>query len=384
MSKNVIVFSTYFNCPFQKDSLFNLESSTSLPMTDKELCDFLWDDIKENPNAKSVLDELPLYLNDESKNEIEEEARQREGNVCKELGEFVNNNKEVLDNVLEKYNVIRDDNYNWIKMLDLLMTAKKDEMKGSQVFIDLFAKGEKYKGNHKLEILKKKDSRWIARNLLNEGEQKKYNIYLQEGTTADHAPWIHHRFSYYRLNDFSDEVVVYAIWPIELSYPIIDKKNVWIDNLSKQFLSLNNDVENLYFVLHDKDIKTNVISGTIDYPQLDNKAVRTVALFQHTGEFGQFLKDKDKTSVDVLKFVTLKLTTRGQVIELYEQTIKGDLSTMKVIKDKLPDDKFKNIKDIISRLDENSLQEGKQDMEYYRLIAVLNDEIRKIELGETI
>ncbi len=387
MSKKVIVFSTYFNSPFRDDVLFNPKSSTPFPMSDKKLCDYFWNDIKDNINAKDVLKELPSYIKNEGKDEIEGKIRPIINDAYKELEAFVSKYKEIIDKDLTSKKINKDNEYKWIKTLKILMDLNK--LEDSQLYMDLFDKYKKCdEESIKIDFMRTKGSQWIADNLKNEGQQEKFNVYLTKDRETPPAPWIYHRFSYYRLNDFSDDVVVYAVWPIEEGSPVKDEENkkwldnAWIDALSTQFLTLNEDAEKLYLILHDKDIKCNEISGVLDYPRLDSQTtVRTIALFQHTGEFGEILKDAGQTSKDLLDYVESKLTTRGLLFDLYELAIKGNLSEIKV--KILSDDKFKNITNIISNLDEKSLQEGKQDIEYLRLISILNDEIKNIELGET-
>jgi hypothetical protein len=133
---------------------------------------------------------------------------------------------------------------------------------------------------------------WICENLRDDTEQEP--LYIFNGDSKKREPWLTYRFSYYELNNNSNDVKVYAVWPLSegLSPKDDDGNYPWVDALSDQFLSKklgNDDATDLYLILHDKDIERSIFKVIID-DIWKNKYTRHVALFQHIDAIGAFLE----------------------------------------------------------------------------------------------
>ncbi len=329
MSKNVIVFSTYYIYPIYQDKLFN-EKTSEAPKIGEFLKKFFVKRLKED-KEDTVWAHLLDYLNEEQKQKIEqdvESARRKEIELIEsKIKEEVNIVNQSLQEEKRIYpDKIDDADFEcWIDDLDINDNSSKRIKDLYQQWFDLISNDEDYKDS----FLKNIDLNDCAIN--NEGDQEVYDIYLSSAEIPEGKPypWLYYRMSYYELKSSNSDVAVYAVWPIDRpSSPIQDGDDdnmiscEWIDVLKNQFLSLNNDCETIYLCLHGKDIyNSNSDSGkTIIYklygPNLEKKVNVVVILFQHPKPIGSDLLSNGKKNSDEVKDFIEKETLKLGLVKL--------------------------------------------------------------------
>lgn len=325
MNKKVIVVSTYYlsPCPSKNEKiLFNKESVTQVHFSDKRICDFFWDNIK---NRDKLIDKIRKeYISEDGKRELSSKGADIISGRKANLDSFLESNKEWIKALIEDAGLeieFDTENTDWI--FELSLEGDKIIEKDKELFNELLSKEACLETDVVLELLKDNnhDGIWITEHLNRVGKQDGFEIYLPNGvsTSTDgyqSEPWIYNRLSYYQLKPSKDDsdVDVFAVWPIKTLSPMAPEdntKNEWIDALSDQFLSLErelgNEVDCLYLVLHAKDVMSRKGQEDVLFEDTYNGKDRVVIVFEHTEDIGEVLLcDEKKKDVDILEFVETK------------------------------------------------------------------------------
>lgn len=291
--KTVIVFSTYYNSPIGEaigeDWLFNAKSAESMPMFGPLLCNHLWENIvNDKNNGPELLRKIwNQYLIDEGKNELTGRIEELQQNNLNQLHEYIKNNPNVASHLQGDLKEIDFASYPLWKAKKISESCKNKET--VQSFDEILHEYKVNTSNAPIEVLKKQTGVWVSQHLKKEGQQDAYEIkfpsnYNPSSSELADKPLMSYRFSYYRLRGCSDDnTMVYAVWPLDT--PAEDGKE-WINALSEQF---GKDAMQFYLVLHAKDIDPTIVFDVVK-PDKYCEVDRFIALFQHAGHIGDFLK----------------------------------------------------------------------------------------------
>lgn len=393
MSKTVIVFSTYYNSPFGDDYLFSGISPQRF--TSQKLCDYLWDDFKAitgSGNSSVGWNDVYGYFTDEVRDVVEQEVQKRMEKTQKELGCFINSHNEFNSYKDKDSNVI----FSCIQKIRIAAKKNNDEESKKLLerdeykkLIELLEKCRRDKKDYIIEVLKETDSLKLTNSIKGKNHQKTFSFGFPSGYGIDsdickEIPWFYYRFSFYEIkaSKENEEFCVYAVWPLD-PQGAKDNTNGWMEALTDQFLTCNDnkDAENLYLVLHNKDIELNSTYKVLKIDKIGN-TTRFLALFQHNDWVGDLLKEKKSLS-NVKKDVEAHIYVRGVLFPLADMIKKGDV---KSLKSKLNDVNIKNaiknerIKEIVPLLeDDMSNNTANQDDMTIELINLLNKEIELVE-----
>ena len=90
---------------------------------------------------------------------------------------------------------------------------------------------------------------------INKDNQQPFDIYNNEAIGNNEKKkkenWVWNRFSYYKLKqEEPSDIAVYAVWALKK----IAQQEAWIEALTEQFHNLNNDAEDIFLIIHNKDI----------------------------------------------------------------------------------------------------------------------------------
>ena len=340
MSKIVIVFSTYYNSPVAEDYLFSKETATPCRFSSKQLCDYFWKRFT-NDYLKGIAEDTSQYLSEKALTDLNERIKQIKDDRKTELEKYLTDNQDALVEFLEtNADTIKGENngqslvfstedLNWVAMLSMLINYKKIQADSDGVISSLMDKYNEYNKNVTdtyVDVLRNHyDGVWLKDNLIDKGNQEPLDIYvpLKIGY-KEQQPWLLHRFSYYKFNEETGEpndVSVYAVWPLlDPSPDESDDKKAWVEALTDQFFMLEQDADELYLILHDKDIKPTpfeIFSDCVVQNKYDNNhdVQRCVVLFQHSNFVGSFLGqrvkvdvvNKNKSLSDIKTFVAEKV-----------------------------------------------------------------------------
>lgn len=357
--KTVIVFSTYYNSPIGEaigeDWLFNAKSTESMPMTGSLLCNHLWESIVNDKNngpdlLKIIWDQ---YLIDESKNELAERIEELQKNYLTQL------HKNIKDYIKDKPSVasyfqgdleeIDFASYPLWKAKKISESCKDKET--SQSFEEILHEYKVNSSNAPIEVLKKQSGSWVSQHLRKEGQQDAYEIKFPSNFNPSSReladkPLMSYRFSYYRLRGCSDDnTMVYAIWPLDTP---ADDAEWWINALSEQF---SKDTEQLYLILHAKDIDPRIVFDVAP-PDKYGNTNRYVALFQHSGHIGDFLK-KEHSIKEVYDFVVDNVRNYYYLREALKHLKHYDFDNMQKSCNFLSDE-YENVKKLANDFSDNT------------------------------
>ena len=321
MSKIVIVFSTYYNSPVSEEYLFSKETTTPGRFSSKQLCDYFWKQV----DLKTIAEHRSDYLSKMALTELQTKIKELKEVRKTELKDYLNKNKDAIDNYLKKNAntlALSTDDFDWIAELSFIDPNAENNV----IIHGLIDKYDEFNKNDTetcIDVIKNHfDGVWLSKNLKDTGSQTPLDTVLASGVTfGENRPWLHYRFSYYKFNKLEgepDDVSVYAVWPLQNPSPDDNGKKSWIEALTDQFLSLeeNADVEVLYLILHDKDIESTPFKIFLVDEVMNKqsqKVSRYVALFQHTDEIGKFLgsrklDDKVKSLEDIKQIVSKQVS----------------------------------------------------------------------------
>lgn len=339
MSKLVIVFSTYYNAPFgEGDYLFSDERTEIVPFTSQDLCDYFWSKNKDLLSGY-IASDPEQYLSEKSLTDINDEIVKIIKDCQTELSKYLEGNKDLLTNYLkENESIIKDynggdslefttDGFDWINTLLMLIEGNILKYDNMGVIKEMQSRLDSIPdfNNAFIEFLKSKDGFWLSQNLSNSGDQNPLDMSIAQGMCFNKGPWLYRRFSYYKydVKDDSNDVSVYAVWPLGNVSLDDNGKKVWIEALTEQFLSLgeNADVQTLYLILHDKDIEKETPFTIYSIDEVNKpsnsseKVYRCVALFQHVDRIGKFLMNKklekdgkNKSLEDIKQFISKEVS----------------------------------------------------------------------------
>lgn len=340
MSKTVIVFSTRFNSPHQKNCLFNEGSSSRDIFTSQELADYFWEDIKKDKDyLKSLLTD-EYYVNQQKKDLVDF------------LKKYQNDFIEVI-----KYNNIKTpfsiEDYTWIGDIfveDIDFPLKNELREKYIAFKESSDNTEFFETNNGLEL---------CNNLRADPNAIQESFNLDPDKPSVNGPWLAYRFSYYKLDNSDNDVSVYAVWPLLRPSPQIDGKYTWVEVLTNQFLTkFNPYAEEIYLILHDKDIEESLFKVIID--DKFGKATRLVALFQHVDDMGFFLEHpSEKEPIEIknyVKSIVIDARVRKWLFDAFDHIANDNIDQLwgvasKLIK--LDEDRFKCIFEIVDKIEKN-------------------------------
>ena len=275
MSKTVIVFSTRFITPHAEDCLFSKANSKRKTFSSKQIVDFFWNDIKnDNKYVQLVKD----YL--------------KEDDTLNELVRYIESNKTQLEDLISKYGLsiaVSPNDFGWIE--ELLSNV-------NEPLEDLTRKY--YAFNKGSDSIINESGKWIADHIKDDSSQQPFNI--DDEASDVEGPWLLYRFSYYELNSNTDDVKVYAVWPLAKNKKSLQKdgEHLWVDALTDQFLThLNPTADKLYLILHDDDIEKSIFK-VLEYKK-DGNLTRYIALFQHVDAMGAFLNNPRNNKPEIVK-----------------------------------------------------------------------------------
>jgi len=362
--KTVIVFSTYYNSPIWEDRLFSLKTAKPMPMTGNLLCNFFWKSIiSDKNNGEELIRKVwNLYLTEKGKIELEKEINDRKSRQLSKLIEFINKNPKVKERLNDKVEDMDFDNY-------LLYKAGKIS-KDFEYELELYQNAI---NNAPLEVLKEKDGAWVSMHLKNEGQQDAYEMkfpsnFNPSSSELKNKPLLSYRFSYYKLIEES-ETEVYAVWPLDT--PANDE-NEWIEALSEQF---GKNANHLYLILHAKDVNPDIVFKVIPLEKYDD-ADRFVALFQHSGAIGAFLRGEHSID-EICEFVENSVKNYYYIMEASKLLAKEDFDKLEEICSILPD-KYKELKDTAERLKDDATKDAVKDEDIDKMESLINSLINKL------
>jgi len=379
MSKTVIVFSTRSIYPHSEDCLFSERQCQRKIFSHKDLADYFWNDIKQDEeHLKSLLTDD--YFSNEKK---------------QALVEFLDQHKEELEKVITKYELKQNystTDFEWIGDItndsEIVYSDKEQLNTLSQDYFDSIDQATRIKTEDNLVLCGKLNNDVNAK-------QAPFNLDPEVDTQLYPGPWLHYRFSFYELNGRSDNIAIYAIWPLDNASPLNDGSSPWLEALTSQFLDLNSNAEELFLILHDNDIKDHTPFKVIIDDSVHGVA-RHVALFQHdsTDEIGSFISRAPNNCgpEEVSSFVEEKVT-KARILKLlcdaYDYIINDDVDKLwgaaaELIK--LDNDKFKCIYEIADKIEGGTPTATKQHLDQLKLelIQILNQKLREyMIIGES-
>ena len=305
--KTVIVFSTYRISPISEDFLFNSCSSERKHITGKTICDFFWNMIKaDGINREDIFRRIwTSYLTKEGKNELWTKIEESE-RLCKNrLIHFIQSNDEIKGDFIDPTEVD-------FKKYPLYKAGKI-----SQLFKEELKRYKEEAENHYIEVIKKQTGEWISEHIKQDGPQDSYNIkfpsnYNGSSNELKDKPLFSYRFSYYKLKESTDNIKVYAVWPLGT----MANESEWIKALSEQFVG---NANRLYLILHDKDIRNERTASPFEILPMDKfeECERFVALFQHNTTIGTFIS-KERGINEIWEFVENQIRNYHILLESSE------------------------------------------------------------------
>ena len=338
--KTVIVFSTYYNSPIGENYLLNANTADSVPLTGDMLCNFLWSSIvNDKINGQGLIQKIwNSYLKTDGKDELSTEIKRIHDAYFSPLLDFMKNHPDIEKAIQSDVNEIDYKNYRLWKAHNISLDFENE--------LETYQNGIK---NAPYLVLKEKKGTWISKNLRREGQQDAYETkfpsnYNPSSIELADKPLLSYRFSYYMLKDCT-ETDVYAVWPLDT--PANDA-NEWINGLSEQF---GKDAEQLYLILHAKDIDPTIVFDVTPIEKYGN-ADRFVALFQHTGHIGDFLK-REYSVKEVHDFVEDNVKNYYYLRHALKHIKHYDFDNMQKACCSLSD-KYINIKEIADRFTDNN------------------------------
>lgn len=138
----------------------------------------------------------------------------------------------------------------------------------------------------KYNELSRIDYDFLATKIRELGENVEYETSLNIDGVKEHL--IENRFSLFQLRSDSEDstrdCAVYAVWPLNVSAKNNGKE--WLDAISDEILKRHPDADELYLILHDRDLYKTTFRVEWcgeDYETADDNknCKRYVALFQH-------------------------------------------------------------------------------------------------------
>ncbi len=371
MSKTVIVFSTRFIDPLFDDRLFSKGHYDREVFSSKKLADFFWDDIKKDTVFLESLLTTDNYFVNEKK---------------QDLIQFLSKNQDSFKNLIKENNIqtsFSTEDFTWTgdifaEDIDLPLIEELSE------------KIEAYYNSIEKTQIENEDSLTLCGRLKKDTNnvQTPYNLDKEANTQLSPGPWLHYRFSYYKLkNKNSDDVAVYAVWPLYNISPLVNGNSPWVEALVDQFLNvLNPGAEELFLILHDNDIEDHTPFKVI----IDDKLGRTsrhVALFQHDSidEIGSFLLKAPNNSCpedvrDYVEEIFIEARIRNWLFEAYDYITNDDIyklwkAAANLIK--LNEKEFKDIYEIADKIEGGTPTATKQHLDELKLnlISILNQKL---------
>lgn len=382
MSKIVVVFSTYYihrdNIGLPED-LFS--SIKPIPFNKNKICNFLWNRILDDRNAiESAYDSLT----DEWREKIDNESKKKKVDAINEIKKEIINRKDSFQDLIKRLNLekiaVSNEDFKWLRRL-LMMIMKPDlsslvDGNDKMIIEDLV---------NRVKVIEDPDSTVFKKESLKEynklgqlkncfrmvGNKTSFNISqekIRDRDDYDSEPWFYNRMSYYKLEgeDVPSDIAVYAVWSLDLCSAIFNKegyleKSDWVDALVDQFRSLNSDIEELYLILHDKDLFSVGTSAKVvdnkTLPKEDNKVFQmTIAIFQHSDSTGTLLKGKHSAE-EVLNHVRNNFSLLDILYDISDSM--AIESNPNIIKNK--------IKELKNKLENKSLLNEKEDWNKYFL-----------------
>lgn len=300
MSKTVILFTTYYITPVKEDCVFNEKSVKTHILTGQRIREVFWNMLKDDSD----------YLQNHLVRSISNPEEITIVPVDSRL-----NNPEVT-RLLEKYSINPESNKDWPNAIQLKMLSDPEEAQ------NVLSVGEIL--NVVMEkprvSLQEKDPSWLIDNL--SGDQLPFAIY--NSSSFPHGPWLRNRFSYYELASCDrPDTSIYAIWAVQ---PSVDQTE-WIDALTEQVIELNNDVDEVFLILHNKDIGDStfhVIESANNISSGSKNIRRTVAVFAHVDEIGRLLAKEDASATSIYKFLCDKCLGREILLSIAQKITLGD------------------------------------------------------------
>jgi len=324
MSKNIILFSTYFNTPIREDYLFNSNSIES-QVPRKVMAGYFWNLLKKD-GSERIWSQVYSYLKEDARKELDIEVKhlyiEQKNASSSHLDCCI---KKAQDTISKDFPLTDFSDSNWLSDLIMGMDENEDERKESSLYEELinsyyeyYELEQKWSANSfRLEVLKSKDISWLTENISNVEQQESYQIYFPKGINSEYEtckgkPWFYNRLSFYKLKGSDDELSIYAIWPISTPSNIEkDGTYSWIETLTNEILSndINNQCENLYLVLHNKDIE-QIPFKIFDTELLKRGDIRrTVILFQHKEDnvIGHMLQQTNIKPKEMLTIIETRI-----------------------------------------------------------------------------
>lgn len=380
MSKIVVVFSTYYihrdNIGFPEDLFSSIEP---IPFDNNKICNFLWNRILDDRNAiESAYDSLT----DEWRDKIDNESKKKKVEAINEIKKEIINRKDSFQDLIKRLNLekiaVSDEDFKWLRRL-LMMIMNPDlsslvDGNDKMIIEDLV---------NRVKVIEDPDSTVFKKESLKEynklgqlnncfrmvGNKTSFNISqekIRERGDYDSEPWFYNRMSYYKLEgeDVPPDIAIYAVWSLDLCSATFKNEcfeSDWVDALVDQFRSLNLDIEELYLILHDKDLfSANTPAKVVDnktLPKEDNKVFQmTIAIFQHSDSTGTLLKGKHSAE-EVLNHVRNNFSLMDILYDISDSMAIG--SNPNIIKNK--------IKELKIKLENKSLLNEKEDWNKYFL-----------------
>lgn len=325
MSKTVIVFTTYYITPVKEDCVFNNKAVEKHVLTNEKIRKVFWDLLLADTD----------YLQNELINVVSDSEEIATFADDKRLG-----NSEV-QRLLLKYSINPELDSDWSNTIQLKMLDDEEESSKIETIGEIL--NVQY-SKKPVVSLSGKDSAWLMKHLKDDVPQKPFAIY-NPGNYKE-GPWLKNRFSYYKLldstrptasggTDTKNDTTIWAIWAL---HPNSVDEQTWLQALSEQVVELNDDVEDIFLILHNKDIgdSTFYVIESAKNVKINNKELlRTVAVFAHVDDIGRLLASEDVTVADIYDYIRDKCLGRDILHSISQRITEGDLQSAKTEIDSL-------------------------------------------------
>ena len=308
MSKTAILFTTYYISPI-KEGVFCKEAvGDSHVLTGEKIIGLLWKRLVEDKEyQKNHL--LSCIKNPESISKPPVDPRLE---------------NPVINELLAKYNINPSSDSDWTNSLLKMMLC--DNFDRTRV-VEISSILSTHFSTDPIISLEGKDSTWLFNNLLPGKAQSPFSIYYSENFKP--GPWLVDRFSYYELKQSNKtSPSVYAIWALN---PVVNYVE-WIEALTQQVLLLSPDAQEVFLILHNKDIGDStfkVIESENSIIVNDKSIKRTVAVFAHTDTIGRLLERTDVTSQQIRNLLIDKCLGREKLLSLAQDLTLGHFDSAK-------------------------------------------------------
>lgn len=367
MSKTAILFTTYYISPV-KEGVFSKEAvGDSHVLTGEKIIGLLWKRLVEDKEyQKNHL--LSCIKNPESISKPPVDPR-LENPVIKEL--------------LAKYNIIPSSDSDWT---NLLLEKMLDENESEERVCEASSILSSSVSLDPIISLENKNFPWLLENILPDKEQAPFSIYNSENFRP--GQWLYDRFCYYELKQTNQaDVSVYAIWALK---PSVNEAE-WIEALTEQVLQLSTDTQELFLVLHNKDIGDSTFkviesANTIYIKSREltknRRLTRTVAVFAHVDEIGRLLERKGTTPQDIRNLLIDKCLGREKLLSLEQNLTLGHFESAKKDIDDLRDiktlfyEKLSPKLEMIMKLDKKRVERA---ILLFNMIHSVNQMIKEFE-----